>query len=53
MDQNHYLIQSTLPPHWGPQKAFELDSSIILGILLNPQNGILAPNSIYVEKTVL
>lgn len=52
LDQSHHLIQSTLPPHLGPQKAFELDSSIILGILLNPQNGILAPNSIYVEKTV-
>lgn len=52
LDQNNHLIQATLPPHTGPQKTFELDSSVILGILLNPQNGILAPNSIYVEKTV-
>ncbi|MGC1181608.1 glycoside hydrolase family 15 protein [Legionella sp.] len=52
LDQNNYLIQATLPPHLGPQKTFELDSSVILAILLNPQSGILAPSSIYVEKTV-
>lgn len=52
LDQNNHLIKATLPPHLGPQKNLELDSSIILGILLNPQSGILAPNSIYVEKTV-
>jgi glucoamylase len=46
------LILGTLPPHQGPQKIHELDSSIILGILLNPQNGMFAPHSLYVEKTI-
>ena len=52
LDQSTQQIISTLPPHQGPQKTEELDSSIILGVLLQSQNGLLAPNSIYVQKTV-
>lgn len=52
LDQKNQRIQATLPPHLGPQKTQELDSAIILGILFNPQHGLLAPNSIYVEKTI-
>lgn len=52
LDPQNHLIQATLPPHLGPQKTLELDSSIVLGILLNPQQGILTPNNIYVKKTI-
>ncbi|WP_428414144.1 glycoside hydrolase family 15 protein [Legionella sp.] len=52
LDQKNQLIQATIPPHLGPQKNMELDSAVILGILFNPQRGLLAPNSIYVEKTI-
>ncbi|MDR3441603.1 MAG: glycoside hydrolase family 15 protein [Legionella sp.] len=52
LDQKNQLIQATLPPHMGPQKTLELDSSAILGILLNPKKGLLAPENIYVQKTV-
>ncbi|QMT61303.1 glycoside hydrolase family 15 protein [Legionella sp. PC997] len=53
LDPVHKTIQATLFPHPGPQKALELDSSIILGILFNPQTeGDLAPNSLYVQNTV-
>jgi glucoamylase len=52
LDQKNHTIQASLPPHPGPQKVYELDSSIILAILHNPQNGLLAANSLYVEKTI-
>lgn len=52
-DPDHKTIQATLLPHPGPQKTLELDSSVILGILFNPQtNGDLSPSSIYVQNTV-
>lgn len=53
LDHKNKLIQATLLPHSGPQKAFELDTSIILGILLNPQNkGVFSPHHTYVKNTV-
>ncbi|MGM9452648.1 glycoside hydrolase family 15 protein [Legionella bozemanae] len=53
LDPDHKTIQATLLPHPGPQKTLELDSSVILGILLNPQkNGNLSPGSAYVQNTV-
>ncbi len=52
LDQKNQLIQATLPPHLGPQKAFELDSSVLLGILLNPKHDLFSLNNIYVHKTI-
>lgn len=53
LDRNNKLIQATLLPHPGPQKTLELDSSVILGILINPQNkGPFAPHHTYVKGTV-
>ncbi len=52
LDQQNQLIQATIAPHPGPQKAFEVDTSIILGVLLHPQTGSLAPESIFVKNTV-
>ncbi|KTD67774.1 glucan 1,4-alpha-glucosidase [Legionella steelei] len=53
LDLTHKTIQATLLPHPGPQKTLELDSAVILGILLNPQeNSVLSPNSSYTQNTV-
>lgn len=53
LDHKNKLIQATLPPHSGPQKTQELDSSIILGILLNPKHeGVFSPHNTYVKNTV-
>ncbi|WP_018577071.1 glycoside hydrolase family 15 protein [Legionella shakespearei] len=53
LDRNNKLIKATLPPHPGPQKTLELDSSVILGILLNPQEkGPFSPHHTYVKGTV-
>lgn len=53
LDHNNQTIQATLLPHPGPQKALELDTAVILGILFNPQkNGAFSPNSLYVQNTV-
>ncbi|PWY56947.1 glucoamylase [Legionella qingyii] len=53
LDPVHKTILATLSPHSGPQKTLELDSSIILGILLNPKkDGVLSPDSLYVQNTV-
>ncbi|CAM2748989.1 glucan 1,4-alpha-glucosidase [Legionella steigerwaltii] len=53
LDRDHKTIQATLLPHPGPQKTLELDSSVILGVLFNPQDdGFLSPSSTYVQNTV-
>jgi glucoamylase len=53
LDRNNKLIKATLPPHPGPQKTLELDSSVILAILLNPQEkGPFSPHHTYVKGTV-
>lgn len=53
IDPNHKIIQATLAPHPGPQKTLELDSSVILGVLLNPhENSDFYPGSTYVRNTV-
>ncbi|WP_173238419.1 glycoside hydrolase family 15 protein [Legionella antarctica] len=53
IDPIHNLIQATLPPHAGPQKTLELDSSVILGILINQQaDGLFSPQNILVKNTV-
>lgn len=53
LDPEHVIIQATLPPHLGPQKTLELDSSVILGVLLNPQKeGPFSINHPFVKHTV-
>ncbi|KTC90771.1 glycoside hydrolase family 15 protein [Fluoribacter dumoffii] len=53
LDSAHKTIQATLLPHPGPRKTLELDSSIILGVLLNLQaDGDFSPSSFYVKNTV-
>jgi glucoamylase len=48
------LIQATLPPHPGPQKTNELDSAVILGVLIaNTEDGVFAPDDLYVKNTVM
>ncbi len=54
LDYENNLIQATLAPHPGPQKTLELDSSIILGILINPhKEGLFSLNDFFVKNTVL
>jgi len=38
IDPDHHLIQGSLAPHPGPQKTLELDSSVVLAVLLNPKS---------------
>ncbi len=53
LDFRNSVIQSTLAPHPGPQKTLELDSSVILGILINPQDkGVFSPQHSIVKNTV-
>ncbi|MCL9683297.1 glycoside hydrolase family 15 protein [Legionella sp. EUR-108] len=53
IDPINHLIQATLPPHAGPQKTLELDSSVILGVLMNQQTeGLFSPQNILVKNTV-
>jgi len=53
IDLENKLIQSTLQPHAGPQKTLELDSSTVLGVLLNPHvSGPFAPHHPLVKNTV-
>ena len=53
LDMDHKTIKATLAPHPGPQKTLELDSSVILGVLFNPQkNDTFSPSSTYVQNTV-
>ncbi len=53
IDHKNKLIQATLLPHSGPQKNLEIDTSIILGILLNPQStGVFSPHHHFVKNTV-
>lgn len=53
LDHQNKVIQATLVPHAGPQKTLELDTSVILGILINPQsNGVFSPEHHFVKNTV-
>ncbi|AAU26519.1 TPA: Dot/Icm T4SS effector LegY [Legionella pneumophila] len=52
LDHQNKIIQATLLPHPGPQKTLELDSSVMLGILINPQKeGVFAPHHTFVQNT--
>lgn len=53
LDSVHYVIQSTLAPHPGPQKTLELDSSVILALLHNRQaEGPFSLDHHYVKNTI-
>lgn len=53
IDSTNQVIKATLPPHSGPQKTLELDSSTLLAVLLNPTNeGHFALQSALVKNTV-
>lgn len=59
-DLNHYidhsnnLIRASLVPHPGPQKDLELDSAVILGVLIgNAHDTVFAANNDYVKNTVI
>lgn len=53
IDINAPIIQATIAPHPGPQKTQELDSAVILAVLLsNNQDQVFAPDNFYVKNTV-
>ncbi|WP_045096453.1 glycoside hydrolase family 15 protein [Legionella fallonii] len=53
IDPTHNIIQASLPFHSGPQKTLELDSSVILAILINQQTeGLYSPQNNLVKNTV-
>ncbi|RAP38002.1 glucoamylase [Legionella quinlivanii] len=53
IDCKNNLIQATLPPHSGPQKNLELDSAVILGVLLgNTHDSFFSADTSYVKHTV-
>ncbi|KTD64861.1 glycoside hydrolase family 15 protein [Legionella spiritensis] len=52
IDSRNGLIQATLPPHSGPIKTLELDSAVLLAVLLvNNNDGMFAPDNTSVIKT--
>lgn len=54
IDHTNNLIRATLPPHAGPQKNLELDSAVILGVLVgNANDSVFATNNDYVHNTVV
>lgn len=53
IDPTHNIIQASLPYHSGPQKTLELDSSVIIGILINQQTeGFFSPQNNLVKNTI-
>ena len=53
VDVANTVIQASLPMHGGPQKTLELDSSVILGVLLTEQErGLFSVNSQLVKNTI-
>lgn len=53
LDPRSNSIKATLTPHPGPQKAMELDTSIILGLLMNPHSeGAFSLDHYYVKNTI-
>ncbi|ASQ46012.1 glycoside hydrolase family 15 protein [Legionella clemsonensis] len=52
IDQDRAIIQATLAPHPGPQKTNELDSAVMLGVLLGyTENNPFLPTNPYVRNT--
>ena len=53
IDHQNHVIRATLPPHPGPQKTLELDSAVLLGVLLsNPKDQHFSVNNFHVQNTV-
>ncbi|RUR11654.1 glycoside hydrolase family 15 protein [Legionella sp. km772] len=53
LDYENTLIQATLAPHPGPQKTLELDSSVILALLMHPhKEGVFSPADPFVQNTI-
>lgn len=46
------LIQATLPPHPGPEKTQELDSAIILAVLMGHADDAFSADNVHVKNTV-
>ncbi|OGV39648.1 MAG: glucoamylase [Legionellales bacterium RIFCSPHIGHO2_12_FULL_42_9] len=54
IDPENGLIRATLIPHPGPQKNLELDSAVILGVLLgNANDTVFAANNDYIHNTFI
>ena len=54
IDQQNNVVRATLPPHQGPEKNLELDSAVILGVLLgNADDSVFAVNTNVIENTVI
>ncbi|KTD16133.1 glycoside hydrolase family 15 protein [Legionella jordanis] len=53
IDKDNNIIQATLVPHPGPQKTLELDSAVVLGVLLGQTDNMpFAADNKYVKNTV-
>ena len=53
IDSNQGTLLATLPPHTGPQKYQELDSAVLLAVLLGyQQDGFFAPDNPYLIATI-
>ncbi len=53
LDLEHETIRATLTPHSGPQKPLELDTAVLLAILLNPSTtGYFTPEHPLVTNTI-
>ncbi|KTC86654.1 glycoside hydrolase family 15 protein [Legionella brunensis] len=54
VNSNKAIIQASLAPHPGPQKTDELDSAVMLAILLgNTSDTPFAPDNTYVKNTAI
>nr|WP_028373374.1 glycoside hydrolase family 15 protein [Legionella lansingensis] len=52
VDKTNAIIQATLPPHPGPQKTLELDSAVMLAILLaRTEDTPFSPQNKYIQNT--
>ena len=54
INPNTHYIQATLTPHPGPQKTDELDTAVILGVLVgNTADSLFSPQNHFIENTVI
>ncbi|CEK10564.1 glycoside hydrolase family 15 protein [Legionella hackeliae] len=53
IDKENLIIQASLAPHPGPQKTYELDSAVMLAVLLgHTDDNPFLPDNFYVKNTV-
>lgn len=53
LDETKGIIQATLPPHPGPQKTLELDSAVLLAVLMgSTEDSVFTPDNTYIKNTV-